>query len=90
MTTKIMPAQIINGNCHSCLYCSYDSNYGMSYDSGYDCHHEDSDHSRIADDYQITQYRGKLDEAERLPLLPEIVEDRDPMSIPEWCPLEDA
>ena len=24
-------------NCGDCPYCEYDSNYGMSYNSGYDC-----------------------------------------------------
>lgn len=90
MTTKIIPARIIEGNCHNCFYCHYDSNYGMSYDSGYDCMHEESEHTRIADDYEITQYRDKQCEAERLPLLPQTIEDKDPMSIPTWCPLEDA
>ncbi len=84
---KFIPARIVNDSCHNCPYMEYDSFYSMSTDSGYDCTHEDG--GRIANDYHIDQHRDKLKEAERLPLFPETVEDRDPMSIPDWCPLEE-
>lgn len=90
MKRKIVPAVLVENTCHNCPHMRYDSYYSMSTDSGYDCLHEDSDYGRIADDYEITQYQNKKDEAERLPLFPEIVEDPHPLSIPDWCPLEDA
>ena len=88
MKTKIIPERVVPGSCYHCPYARYDSYYSMSTDSGYDCTHEDGD-GRIASDYQIDQHRKKETEAERLPLFPETVEDPDPMSFPDWCPLED-
>lgn len=89
VTTKMIPAKIVHDTCYNCPFVEYDSHYGRSFDSGYDCNHEDGD-GRIADDYQITQYDEKLREAKRLPLLPMEVTDRNPMSIPDSCPLEDV
>ena len=85
---KFIPSRIVNDSCHNCPYMEYDSFYSMSTDSGYNCTHEDGD-GRIANDCQIDQYEKKQKEAERLPLFPETVEDPNPMSIPDWCPLED-
>ena len=85
---KFIPARIVNDSCHNCPYMEYDSFYSMSTDSGYYCTHEDGK-GQIASDSQIDQYKKKQKEAERLPLFPEKVEDPNPMSIPDWCPLED-
>ena len=87
MKVKVIPERIVTDSCHNCPYSRYDSYYSMSTDSGYDCEHEDG--GRIADDSQIEIYRRKKEEAERLPLFPEEVTDPNPMSIPDWCPLED-
>ena len=88
MKTKIIPERIVTDSCHNCPYSEYDSHYSMSYDSGYDCNHADGK-GRIADDWKIDQHRKKIEEAERLPLFPEEVTEPNPMSIPDWCPLDD-
>lgn len=43
---------IINSlkSCGDCIYCQHDSDYGISYDSGYDCMNEDATKTRIMDD----------------------------------------
>jgi len=33
--------------CGDCPFCRYDCNYGMSYDSGWDCHHPEAEGFRI-------------------------------------------
>jgi len=81
---------IIPGSCNFCPYSQYDPDYGRSYDSGYDCKKEGK---RISDDYEITKYREYLDKLEErekeLDLGEEIEVMEDPMTIPDWCPLED-
>lgn len=37
-------------HCGECPFCEYDSDYGMSYNSGYDCKNKKSNGSRIATD----------------------------------------
>jgi len=63
-------------NCSECPYCEYDSDYGNSYDSGYDC---SKSGNRIIDDWAWSNYNNK----NRLNL----TQDNIPM--PDWCPLED-
>lgn len=75
--------------CSDCPYIRYDSYYSIGTDSGYNCFHPDSRRRRIVDDWQIDQYNEKVREAERLPLLPLTVEDPDPFTAPDWCPLEE-
>ena len=43
-------------NCNECPYFSHDSDYGMSYDSGYNC---DLSGERIMDDYQYDKLIDK-------------------------------
>jgi hypothetical protein len=40
--------------CSECPYCQYDSDYGRSYDSGYDCKHENGV-GRIIDDWALNK-----------------------------------
>jgi hypothetical protein len=43
-------------SCNECPFRRYDSNYGMSYDSGYDCSELGE---RIVDDYELN--KGRID-----------------------------
>ena len=40
-------------SCKDCPFCEYNRDYGLSYDSGYDCMHEKSPEIRIIDDSAI-------------------------------------
>jgi len=53
--------------CSDCPYCQYDSDYGMSYDSGYDC---TNGSGRIIDDWEISQKKlhSKIPIPESCPL----------------------
>lgn len=60
--------------CACCPYCRYNADYGMSYDAGYDCDHNDApNNARIADE---GGYKSKNPGSK-------IIENR----IPDWCPL---
>ena len=61
--------------CSECPYCEYDPNYGMSYDSGYDCKNSGS---RIIDDWEWSNTNNK----KRLNLT------ENGIPIPSDCPLE--
>jgi hypothetical protein len=54
--------------CSECPYCRYDSNYGRSYDSGYDCTNYNG--GRIMDDWKISQNKlsGKIPIPKSCPL----------------------
>lgn len=65
--------------CSECPYCHYDSDYGRSYDSGYDCTHNDSG-GRIIDDYSW----NNTNNPKRLNLT------HKGIPIPSWCPLPDV
>ena len=43
-------------NCSECPYLRYNTDYGMSYDSGYDCEYN----GRIMDDYQYDKLEKKI------------------------------
>ena len=76
-------------NCYECPFSEYDSHYTRSYDSGYDCK---KSNDRIANDYEMTAYDKKMDEikAQNETLFKYDGEmPRDPMSIPDWCELDD-
>jgi hypothetical protein len=62
-------------NCSECPYLEYDSDYGMSYDSGYDCKLTGY---RIIDDWEWNNTNNK----NRLNL------KYDGIPIPSWCELE--
>lgn len=48
--TKVLHIEI-DKDCTSCPYYRYNGNYGMSYNSGWDCEHDGKlDHRRIVDD----------------------------------------
>ena len=64
--------------CNDCPYCQYDGNYGISYDSGYDCSHNNG--GRIIDDY----HWNNTNNPKRLNLTHERI------PIPDWCPLQDV
>lgn len=74
------------GTCNDCPLCNYDSYYDRQMDSGYDCSIEDV---RIADDNQVEQWVRDKKESKRLPLLESQFTTPSPMTIPEWCPLEE-
>lgn len=74
--------------CESCPFKQYNPNYGMSYDSGYDCHFLD----RLVDDNHIRKYEEDMNKINdqnkglfkfngKLP--------KNPFEIPEDCPLQD-
>lgn len=44
--------------CQECVFCERDSNYGVSYDSGYNCMSDDAEEMRIVNDYAIDK-KGK-------------------------------
>ncbi len=61
--------------CSECPYCQYDGNYGISYDSGYDCNHDKGSGRLVNDNYWDN-------------LNPEIRQKGIP--IPSDCPLQDV
>ena len=63
-------------NCFECPYCDYNPDYGMSYDSGYDC--TSSVRKRLIDDWEWSNQNNK----DRLNL------KMDCFPTPEWCPLK--
>lgn len=65
---------LIIDSCSRCPYCQYDPNYGMSYDSGYDCNHKGG--TRIVDDWYYNSDKAK--------------EYKSGIPVPDWCPLEDV
>ena len=64
---------LIVSSCSECPYCQYDGNYGISYDSGYDCIHRNGN-GRLVDDHNW----DKLDYETKQKGIP----------IPDNCPLE--
>lgn len=93
---------IVEDTCYGCPFCIYNSDYGMSYDSGWDCHNDEAPHHRIAD-------KGVVDRAAKRNLeiykskktlfpnsnqhLAQFNDDQrveNPMKIPSWCPLEEV
>jgi len=79
---------IVEDTCHDCPFLSYDSHYGMSYDSGYDCEKI----GRVVNDCKDETYRRdlKIWEASQNTLFPKpkLIKPIDPFIIPENCPLE--
>lgn len=63
--------------CSQCPYCQYNPDYGRSYDSGYDCNHENG--GRIIDDWSW----DNTNNPKRLNLT------HKGIPIPDWCLLED-
>jgi len=76
--------------CENCPLINYDSNYGMSYDSGYDCSYLDQ---RIANDGEISKYNKelkKIKEKNNSLFKYEGEIPKNPFTIPCHCPLMDA
>ena len=74
---KVLNLKIVR--CNECPYCQYNGDYGISYDSGYDCCHDDAPYGRgrrIVDDGEYDNPNTKKRWR------------KDPFKIPEWCPLE--
>lgn len=67
---------IVYDCCADCPYVIYDPDYGMSYDSGYDCGHPDTEVGRIVNDWDVKNSNNK--------------NPKGWPSIPENCPLEDV
>ena len=73
---------VVVESCQECPYCRYDSDYGRSYDSGYDCDHPerpgDSSRSskRIVDDWDVNNSNNP--------------KPAGWPPIPSWCPLSDV
>ncbi len=81
---------IVDTHCLGCPFVRYDGDYGMSYDSGYNCEHPDAKQYRIADDGDISAHRNKwMAYNKSLNTLFPIPkpEGDNPMAIPSWCPL---
>jgi hypothetical protein len=60
--------------CDECPFCTYDGDYGLSHDSGYDCKKVKR---RIVDDWDCCNTNNKNP-------------NPAPFKIPEWYPMEDA
>jgi hypothetical protein len=58
-----------------CPFLSYDADYGMTYDSGWDCHHPDTWGKRIIDDSEYSAQKNHDG--------PRLLDDYPP----KWCPL---
>ena len=75
MAKRIKIDRVIH-SCENCIYTSYNSDYNISYDSGYDCIHSKAPHRcRIVDDWDVQNSNNP-----------------NPAGwpkIPDWCPLED-
>jgi hypothetical protein len=65
-------------NCDDCPYEDYNADYGMSYDSGYNCKHPKVSKRRIVDDNDFAVWKKKKENKNKL------------FPIPDWCPLPDA
>ena len=92
MPSKRLELTITN-RCDGCPFLQYNGDYGMSYDSGHDCHHPDSPQYRVANDGEIERYRREMNEyRESLKtLFPKEKPTRiHPLTIPDWCPLPNA
>lgn len=81
--------QLIN-TCEDCPYFQYNSYYGMSYDSGYDC---GKTCERIINDGELKQYEDAFKEYHKSQntLFPISRSEKpvNPLSIiPKWCPLD--
>ena len=86
---------VVEGTCELCPFCTYNSDYSRSYDSGYDCHNPDTVHfhARIANDMTIGYYDKTIKEYEDSlkTFFPQEKPTRDhPLTIPTWCPLENV
>ena len=90
MSKKKVLKMIIEGTCDKCPYLEYDGSYSMSSDSGYDCTHPDT-YRRIVDDGIISNYHKKLKEIKesKQTFFPKSDDLKNPLNIPEWCPLKD-
>ncbi len=87
---RVIPEQRLC-SCYECPFLRYNSDYGMSYDSGFDC---EKTGDRIANDGHIQQYNRELEEwnKSQQTLFP-MSEDEKPFdlfTIPPSCPLEEV
>lgn len=85
---------IVEDTCYGCPFCRYDGDYGMSYDSGWDCHNDEAPHYRIADEGDVNRAAKRnleIDKSKKT-LFPISDDQRveNPMKIPSWCPLEEV
>lgn len=86
---RIIPATVIH-TCYDCPFLKYDSRYGMSFDSGFDC---EKTGDRIADDGWVKHFNDethKWNESQKT-LFPMTEEEKpfNPFTIPDNCPLEE-
>jgi len=49
----------IGPTCADCPYCRYNGDYGMSYDSGWDCENDEGEITRIVDDWEVNNSNNK-------------------------------
>ena len=83
---------IVESTCDDCPYCVYNSYYSRSEDSGFDCEHPDAAYTRrIVDDNTLSEYKEEIEKLEgsKQTLFPVNKDLKNPMSIPDWCPLKD-
>lgn len=67
--------ELIINNCSECPFLRYNSDYGRSFDSGYDCYKA---YKRIIDDYEYDNTNNPKNMCKNGDV---------PIPIPEWCPL---
>jgi len=66
---------LVRGVCYNCPFCRRSEYYSVSEDSGFDCENPEG-FMRIANDKEVREYTsGKT--------------KKNPMWIPDWCPLPD-
>lgn len=68
--------------CEECPYCHYNCYYNMSQDSGWDCEHSDTKHSRIIDE-------GPNDISPKGTQANDRIKRILKTQVPDWCPLPD-
>ena len=49
----------VGPTCENCPYCQYNGDYGMSYDSGWDCEHNEGEVTRIINDWDVSNSNNK-------------------------------
>ena len=50
---------VVEGTCQGCPFAQYDGDYGISYDSGWDCGHDEGAVGRIVDDWEVSNSNNK-------------------------------
>lgn len=83
--------ELVVYTCSECPYLVYDSYYDGVQDDGYDCNKTGKRvaDSGVLDKYAKTKKEYRESQKTLLPMSKEEIPPY-PLSIPSWCPLEDA